>query len=457
MLKPDKLKNDLKVLKIHKPASKIVVVGFVVPTGLILEQGIFTPGINYILERLLYNGTEKYPSVRTLSLAVENLGGHMHTFVNLETFQIYLEVPDYNQFKALSLLANIIQNCRFNQNDLEAEKHNLKELLIQNNQEENPGEEGKQYFINKFYINSDVDQANLISLDALMSINREQVIDYFTCQFQPQNACLVISGNFDSDDLGRLIDQEWTYWNPKGFNPVPTLAIRKNTDLILPNITYKQRGRLFTELHMGFLLDSSPINRFYDSETGDRFEGQTYRKALDEYLLDIARALVLNQILGLGNSSKLWQKTVEEEILFGHINSDLVLMANCNYLRIFGILDHSQFSFGLEALLNVLETMTKNTVSINELSKAKELIKGRLILEHENLLLKTIWEVGNYLATGGAYELDDLLNIVHKIQANEIRTLADNLFRQNKAAVIILGTNKETRVVERLVERYLRN
>ena len=457
MFKPEKLKNGLTLFKNPKDASRIVVIGFVVPTGLILEQGIFTPGINYLLERIFYNGTEKYPSRRTLSLAVENLGAQMRTFVSLETFQIYLEVPDYNQYKALSLLADIIQNSRFDRQDIETEKDNLKEQLIQSHKQELHGEEGRQFFINNFYINTVHDYANLISLDALMSIRQEQLVEYFTTQFQATNACLVISGNYNGDDLTKLIDQEWTYWSPKGYNPIPTLAIKQPGDLFLPCIVYKQRGRMYTELHFGFLLDSNPASRFYDAETGERYEGIKYRNALEDYLTDIARSMVLNQILGVGTSSKLWQKTVEEDLLFRHIDSNLVLLENCNYLQIFGIIDHGQFGFGLEALLSNLASLTKNTVSINDLSKAKETIKGRIILEHENLLLKTMWEVNNLLCTGEVFDMNELLQMIHNIQANDIRTLADNLFRQSKIASIILGTNKETKIVERMLDKHLRS
>jgi predicted Zn-dependent peptidase len=146
---------------------------------------------------------------------------------------------------------------------------------------------------------------------------------------------------------------------------------------------------------------------------------------------------------------------VEEEMLFSNIISEVVTLKNLNYLQIDGRTENNQFSFGLESVLAVLESLKKTTVSINELSKSKELLKGKLILEHENLLIKSLWQVDQFMTTGLNYDLDDLLAQVSKIQAAEIRSLASDIFTPENMLLVIIGTAKETRLVDRLVAKYL--
>lgn len=179
------------------------------------------------------------------------------------------------------------------------------------------------------------------------------------------------------------------------------------------------------------------------------------RELWQEILKNWAKLAVLNSILGQGISSRLWTKGVEEEILFSEINSEIFRYKNLSYLQIKGITDNTQFSFGLESILSVLESLKKTTVSINEISRAKEYLKGILILEHEDLLSSTVWHLDILLNHNVYFNLVDLLEFVQNVQAPELRALACDLFTPDNLLIGILGSAKETRLVNRLVNKYL--
>ena len=457
MQKADKFKNGLGLL--HYPASdtQVFIIGLVAKTGLIYENSLVKPGILYLIERLLYSGTDRYPSNKQISLMLESLGGRLHSVIGQETFQIYLEVPHYNQFKAISFLANLIQYSNFDNTDIESQKQYIKNWLISKQNSSLLQTEGSEIQLRSFYLGNRYNEINsTITLDSLLNITRGEIIDYYSRQFSPENCHLVLSGKYDDIELDRIVEQEWGFWNPKTRYMLDIQDEREDILQALPNIDFRQRGQMHTEVNFGFLIDNNPQDRFLNSETSAQLEGKELELAVQEYIIDIARLMILNNVLGQGVASKLWMKSVDETMYFYQIESDITVLRNCNYLEIKGILEHNMFTFGLESVLMTLKDLTRDTVAINEILKAKEVIKGKFILSHENLLNKTLWQVDNFLLTGMNLELDELIKVIQKVQANEIRSLADNIFRQNKLQLVILGTAKETRIVKSLIDKYLR-
>ena len=102
-----------------------------------------------------------------------------------------------------------------------------------------------------------------------------------------------------------------------------------------------------------------------------------------------------------------------------------------------------------------MEALKKTTVSINELSKAKEYLKGRLILEQEDLLASTIWQINYLVGSGLTFELQDLLNKIDKVDAASLRSLALDLFVPSRMSLTTVGPAKETKLVNKLILKYL--
>jgi predicted Zn-dependent peptidase len=450
------LKNNLEVILSPHQGSRTTIIGFVVDTGTGVEEGFFPNGINHIVEKLFWFGTDKYTTARQLSVYLEAIGATIHSSVSFESFQIYLEVPDYNASKAITLLADIIQNSHFESSDVENIKKQLKERYFSSADSVN-WNEGRDYLQNYLYWQVEESSQSFLSLESLMSIKREDVLDYIAHQFHPSRCKLVINGNTSSNlQLMELIDQEWSFWNVKNKRFVDCLELRHEEWVLnLPHINYRQRGSYNTEIHFGFLVDSNPHSRFYDTETGARLDQKSIEKILPQYLLDNAKLMILNQILGTGLSSKLWLKGVEEDMLFSAIGSEFNNLNNLQYIYIYGVSENNQFTFSLESVLGVLENLKRSTISIHEISRAREAIKSKLVMMQDNPLVRTVWETENYLKTGAIIAVEDYIAALTKVQASEIRSISIDIFNPNRLIGFILGTSKETRIVDKLVSKHL--
>jgi predicted Zn-dependent peptidase len=454
-LKPIIYKNGLTLLRLPRPQSNLVVVGFVVKTGSSVELDNFPAGISYLIEKMFWKGTDKHPSIKSLNQALEGMGGDYYSFTGRETTHYYIRVPASSQFKAISMLAEVIQHSYFQPFDLDNEKQKLIEK-VKFHQEELLNDT-VDLSIENMYENSGIGQSQFGSVESVLTITGEHIIEYLAHQYSPKNCYLVLSGNFETKSSLELMEQEWALWSPRSLDIIKDEEFDPIHDQKLPKLEFRQRGLPKIQIALGFALDGGlePIFNSEDYNNNDKEAGVEVARSV---LNDWARLIVLNTLLGQGLSSRLWLKCVEEEMFFESITSQIILFAKTGYLHIGGTaVDNSQFTFALESILVTLEAIKKTTISITEFTKAKELAKSRLIIENEDLLLSTIWQMETTLLSGLTINKEDLIESILEVDLNGIRSLAMDLFVPDRAVVSTLGTARQSSVITKLIKKYLQS
>ena len=444
-----KTRNGIEIITLPKKNREIFLVGFVVPTGSSMEVDSFPRGLGYLIQKMFWRGTDKHPSFKKLNLVLESMGGVFRSFAGRESIQFYIMVPKKNQHKAVTLLAEIIQHSYFDNRDLEEEKN----LIIENfkNKEQTLRDLYEQLPIDNIYQNHSLGQNVEGDLDSMTQINIEQIYEYLASQFNPSKCALIASGDINPS-LIDLIYQEWSLWNPenKPFIKKPLFFVEDKESF--PKIRYNQRGIPQTIFSVGFLLDNGyKPNRYFD-KIGDKIHIQ---KFYPQILAEEAMLMLLNSILGGGVSSRFWSKCVEEELLFSDIQTSVVKFEQTGFFQIAGATDNSQFTFALESLFSVLDSIKKTTIPINELIKAKEYLKGSLLLELDELLAEAIWYLDRWVKSGVLFDLNELLARIESLTVAEIRELASNTFNTNRLFITTFGTAKQTKIVDKLIFKYL--
>jgi predicted Zn-dependent peptidase len=453
MLKPTTLKNGINIVRIPRTNINTVVVGLVLNTGSVVEEGYFPQGISHLVERIFWRGTYKHPSAKHLNLALESMGGSFYSFTTQETMQFYITVPAANQYKAISFLAEIIQRSYFDARDVENEK----KILIEEQKRisQNMDQEILDISLANLYSNSSLGLPVNGFIESINQIEHPEVLDYLAHQFVPEKTTIVLAGNFDSKRNMELIEQEWSIWNPKTKKFIESI-LNEEEPRDLPKIHYRQRGVAQTHLAVNFILDEGlKPNLFEKNEDGVEIPVEPTQRIIEARLHQMSILLVLNSILGQGFSSRLWTKGIEEELLFNKVESSLLYFSNTSFLSIVANTENLQFSFGLECIMSILDSLKRTAVSINELAKAKEYLKGRIILEHENLLSHVLWQMDNYVNSGTVYEISDILEKIDKVESAQVRSMALDLFVPQRLSISTLGTAKETRLVDKLIKKYL--
>ncbi|VFQ58474.1 unnamed protein product [Cuscuta campestris] len=114
------LPNGLRVATESNLAARTASVGVFIDSGSRFETEE-TNGTAHFLEHMIFKGTERR-TARELEEEIENMGGHLNAYTSREQTTFYAKVLDRDIHRALDILADIIQNSKFDENRIDRER-----------------------------------------------------------------------------------------------------------------------------------------------------------------------------------------------------------------------------------------------------------------------------------------------------------------------------------------------
>ena len=86
-----------------------------------------------------------------------------------------------------------------------------------------------------------------------------------------------------------------------------------------------------------------------------------------------------------------------------------------------------------------------------ELRKAKEMIKGRLLLRTEDTRSMAAWAGGQLLLIGDLRSIDEVVEIVEALTPEELRRAGERVFAAEKVNLAVVGPYRSEARFKRLV------
>lgn len=114
------LPSGLRVATETNLAVKTATVGVFIDAGSRFETDE-TNGTAHFLEHMIFKGTEKRTSWE-MEEEIENMGGHLNAYTSREQTAYYAKVLDNDVPVALDILADILQNSKFEEKKIERER-----------------------------------------------------------------------------------------------------------------------------------------------------------------------------------------------------------------------------------------------------------------------------------------------------------------------------------------------
>jgi len=153
----------------------------------------------------------------------------------------------------------------------------------------------------------------------------------------------------------------------------------------------------------------------------------------DRFNLDL-----LNVILGEGMSSRLFLEIRERQGLAYDIHSYVDHFLDSGAVTIYAGVDIKRIDSAIDAILAELSRL-KDEVPEAELTKAKELAKGRLMLRMEDTRSVSGWMGGQEVLTGRILTVDEVVSIIDAITIPDLGRVARELFTTDKLNLAIVG------------------
>lgn len=413
------LDNGLRVITANMPHTRSVSICIFIGVGSRYETEP-EAGISHFIEHILFKGTQKRPSSREISEAIEGVGGIINGGTDKELTLYWCKVAQPHFPLALDVLADILLHSRFEAKDIENERQVIIEEL--NMEGDSPAQLVDLLIDELLWPAHPLGRDIAGSKKTVTSINGEMMLDYLGRQYLPENTVVAIAGDVQHEETLAAVNQALGGWaNPK---PSPKYFAYKEQKFPRLYIKTKETEQAHLCLGLSGLSIAHP----------------------KRFILDL-----LNVILGEGMSSRLFAEIRDRLGLAYSIHSFVDHFLDTGSIIIYAGVEAKNLGVAVTAILEQLARL-KETVPEAELAKAKELSKGRLLLRMEDSHSVAAWGGGQEVLTGQILSIDEITAIIDAITAEELRQIADELLVSNQLRLAVVGPVAQDEPLDKLLK-----
>ena len=398
------LPNGIRVVTERMDHVRSVAVGVWVETGS-RHEAENRCGMSHLIEHLVFKGTATR-SAEQIARTMDSVGGQMDAFTTKEHTCFYVQVLDQHLPLAVDLLTDILLNPLFNADELEREKSVvLQEIKMV---EDTPDDVIHDLFAGQIWEGHPLGRPILGSREAVTSYDRQTALSHFTEEYVPPRILISVAGNATHDHVINLFSTGFQGFERGATTRAATPPITR------PGVNIVNKTLEQVHLIMGFpgLRHSAP----------------------ERYAL-----FLLNDVIGGSMSSRLFQEVREREGLVYAIHSGVQAYVDTGTLYVYAATDAQNFSKVLKSTLKVIRELKKTGVTDEELRRAKDHLKGSLMLSLESTSSRMNRLAKHEMHHGTFLSMDAMLAAIDGVRHEEVQTLVTELLDEDRLALTTLG------------------
>lgn len=415
------LKNGLRLITVPMPSfeSSTVLVG--VGAGSRYETKL-NNGISHFLEHMAFKGTEKRPSAIDISTLIDGIGGEFNAFTSKETTAYYVKSAATHVDLCLDVLSDMLQNSKLLAEEIEKERGVILEEI--NLYEDTPARKIGDVYENLLYGDTPMGWDIAGEKENIRRITREDFISYMKNLYSPSNMVVVVAG---------------------GINPKKTLesvekyfgAMKRFDTLRYSKVVEKQKKpavlvkkKRTEQVHVALGVRTVPLSH------------------PDHYAL-----AVLAAILGGGMSSRLFHEVREKRGLAYYVRTSSEHYQDAGNLVSVAGLDPKRVEEGISVMVEEYSKISNGNsqISNQELKKAKEYIKGHLVLELEDSRAVSSFFVHQELLEKKIRTPEEVIKNIEKVTVEDIERVAKKYIKNSSLNLAVIGNFKSGQDFEKLL------
>jgi predicted Zn-dependent peptidase len=343
------LPNGLRVVSVANPAFYSFVWSTYVGVGprYELPEEI---GLTHLLEHMLIQGSENYPTSNAIMRGVEDVGGILDAATYPEYVNVGFAVHRKHWRRIVDIGADILLRPLFDPGEVEHEK-----LIIGQEMAQHRDAEGRNISVSELahclFFRGEVSEVGTRgSRELLSEFTAETVCAHYEHYFRPENTVMCLAGGFDPDEVLPELEARFGGHTPPG-EPMKTPAAPvARSDGRALSFCRRTETRPVVELLLGY-----------------RAVGMADRR------VDGARAAA--RLLGGGLSSRLFTRVREELGLVYDIDAHLQVYSDTGVVNCFLSADADNVVPAAEAALTVIAETRDGGYDEGELNRHKESVR----------------------------------------------------------------------------------
>ncbi len=398
------LGNGLRLITETMPHVRSVTLGVWLTRGSRHESDE-RAGIAHFVEHMLFKGTGAR-SAEDIAQAIDSIGGQLDAFTAKEYASYYIKVLDEHVPVAVDLLSDIVRRPAFAADEIEREKKVILEEIKM--VEDTPDDLVHELFTQHFWEGHPLARPILGSPETVEALNRETILKYFAGAYVGSNMVISAAGNLDHGRVRELVEGAFgdlvATGEPFGENP-PKVSPQVVT-----------RTKELEQSHVCLGTNSYPQSH------------------ADRYV-----SYILNTVLGGSMSSRLFQNIREKRGLAYSVFSGLSAYRDAGNITIYAGCANEAVGEVVDLCVEELKGMKRTSVPDSELRRAKDHLKGSLMLSLENTASRMSHLARQEIYFDRHFGLDETLAGVEAVTASDIRRVAADLFSNGSLAATVVG------------------
>ncbi len=398
------LSNGLRVVSQALPYFRSVAVGVWLNVGS-RDESREENGLSHFLEHLAFKGTPRRTAL-AIAREIDQLGGACNAFTSKEQTCFHGKVLAENLPRLVDLLGDMILNPLCRPQDLDRERQVILEEICA--QDDNPEDLVQIAFGREFWRDSSMGRPILGEAERIEAVRREELLAYRAATYRPEGTVVAAAGRVDHQQLVDLVAGHFQNFH----NGCPA------------------RPRPPVSNHPGVYPLSRDLEQVYVCLGARGLAAGDPRRFA---------ATMLHLILGGNMSSRLFQVIREELGLAYAIYSFLSFFSDTGVLGVSAGVSPKNLEVLLDALCRELKKLKDQAVPETELQAAREYMRGSIYLGAEDLDHQMMRLAKNEIHFGHYIPLEDIVNGLLQVSADQIQELARDLLRVENWAVSLLG------------------
>jgi predicted Zn-dependent peptidase len=362
-------------------------------------------GVAHFIEHMLFKGTTSR-SAQDIAQTIDSIGGQLDAFTAKEHASYYIKVLDEHLGIAMDLLSDMILRPAFTPADVAKEQAVIIEEIKM--VEDAPDDLVHEMFSQRFWAQHPLGRPILGTADTIGAFSAKGLRDYFARTYVAPNVVIAAAGHLEHAKLRDLVS--------KAFADLP---VTSPTEITVPPAITPGLAERHKEIEQSHLCIGTP--------------------AYPQAHIERHAVYVLNTILGGSMSSRLFQHIREERGLAYAVFSNLTTYSDAGTITVYAGCANDKVAEVMDLTLAELRILRDEIVPADELRRAKDHLKGSLMLSLENTSSRMAHLARQELYFGRHFSLDETLESIEAVVAEDVQRVAVDLFRDSGLVATVVG------------------
>ena len=390
----------------------------------------FNNGISHFLEHMAFKGTVKRPTAMDITSLIDGMGGEFNASTGKEVTAYYIKSAADKVEISLDVLSDMLQNSKLDSAEIEKEKGVIVGEIDMN--EDSPMRDIGDVYERLIYGDTPLGWNIAGPKDVVRKITREDFLSYMKSLYSPHNMTIVFAGGITNEKAIELAEK---YLG--GMTRFDTLLYDKYQEKQeKPILFLKTKKTEQVHIAIGFktVKNDHP----------------------DKYPLEVLAA-----ILGGGMSSRLFHEVREKRGLGYYVSTGADSYQDAGSIVTVAGIDPKRIEEGITVILEEHKKISNSSprgeagkflISKPELKKAKEYMKGHMVLGLENSRSVAYYYASQELLEKKIENPDDIMKKIDAVTIEQIETVAKKYFTEKGLSMAIIGNFTSRQQFEKLLK-----